>query len=206
MIGNKRGEELSKFNFRNVKFNNMDKEIKKIRGIYNSEWGHGHHPQFVNMTESEFQKLAVGIKDIALEDLIFMAEKNNEPIGVAVTIPNINEIISEYDYNLKDYEPSKNILSLKDIKRDFSIYLNIKDRLKKKNFKTARILILGVKEEYRKKGIDSLLYQKTANALIDMRVKEGSGSQLADVNSDIVNPLTKMGKIAFTWRVYKLKI
>ena len=202
---NKRGKELEKINFRNVEFDNMDEEIKKIRKVYNDEWGHGHHPQFAPMTEKEFDKLAVGIKDIALEDLVFMAEKNDEVIGVAVSIPNINEVIAEYDSKLKGYKPSKKIIGFKDIKRDLSIYFRIKRRLKKKDFKTARILILGVKDEYRKKGIDGMLYYKTANALLDMGVKEGSGSELADINMNIVNPLTKMGNIAMTWRVYELK-
>jgi hypothetical protein len=48
------------------------------------------------MTKEEFETLAIGIKTIALEDLIFIVEKDKTPIGVSISLPNINEIIEEY--------------------------------------------------------------------------------------------------------------
>ena len=102
--------------------------------------------------------------------------------------------------------PSKRLFSLKDLKRDLDIFNTIKKRLKSKKFSGMRVLILGVEEKYRKTGIDSKLYYKTTQAAKALGIKHGSGSQLADKNFEILNPLFKIGKVAMTWRVYGLKI
>jgi len=95
---------------------------------------------------------------------------------------------------------------LKDLNRDLKIFNIINRRLKEKKFDGLRILILGIKEEYRKTGIDSQLYFETFKRATELGFKTGSGSQLADINFDILNPLFKIGKLSMTWRVYALNI
>ena len=102
--------------------------------------------------------------------------------------------------------PSYNFLSPKDLKRDIQIFNIIKNRLRTKKFSSIRILILGVDEKFRKNGVDSQLYYKTAQAAKSIGIRHGSGSQLADINFDILNPLFKIGKKSMTWRVYGLDI
>jgi hypothetical protein len=191
---------------RNGEFSNIGREIKIIKSLYNSEWGKGNHPQFVNMTEPEFATLAKGIKAIALEDFVFIAEKDGIPVGVEVTVPNINEVISHYDSLHPGHIPSKNPLSFTDIKRDLSIFSEIQRKKLSKDFSSVRILIVGVAEQHRKTGIDALLYYRAFQAGIRLEIKEGSGSQTAERNLDIVRPLDNMGKRAFHWRVYEMPV
>ena len=205
MNGSLRNDRWNEFNIRNINFKNLKSEIKIIKDLYNPIWGKGNHPQFTEMTKAEFDTLALGIKTIALEELIFVVEKDGFPVGISVAVPNINEIIMEHD-SIKFNMPSKRLLSLKDLKRDLDIFNTIKKRLKSKKFSGMRVLILGVDEKYRKTGIDSKLYYKTMQAAKALGIKHGSGSQLADKNFDILNPLFKIGKVALTWRVYGLKI
>lgn len=193
------------YKIRNVNFKNLKSEIQIIRQLYNGVWNHGNHPQQSVLTDKEFDILAFGIKAVALEDLLFIVEKDNIPVGVSITLPNINELIEEYDKN-NFYIPSKNFFSLKDFRRDLKIFGNMRKKLKEKNFNSARILILGIKESARKIGIDTRLYYETFKTAKDLGFKNGSGSQLADINLDIINPMFKIGKIAMTWRVYSLKI
>ncbi len=190
--------------FRNVDFRAMEKEIQIIKDLYNPIWAGTNHPQQTKMTEEEFNVLAAGIKAVALEELIFIVEKDKQPIGVSVNVPDINEVIHEYD---KDSQamPSNKFFSLKDIRRDLNIFNRIQKRLKQKKFSRVRILILGVKKEYRKAGIDLKLYYLIEKNSIKMGIHHGSASQLADVNLDIINPIFKFGKVAHTWRVYRLK-
>jgi len=199
------------FKLRNIDFSNLKAEIKIIRDLYNEIWNKGNHPQQTILTEQEFDILAKGIKAVAIEDLIFIYEKENKPIGVSISLPDINEIIYEYDSNhlmsgKKKYVPSKNFFGLKDLNRDLKIFKIINRRLKEKRFDGLRILILGIKEEYRKTGIDSQLYFETFKRATELGFKAGSGSQLADINFDILNPLFKIGKLSMTWRVYTLDI
>ena len=69
-----------------------------------------------------------------------------------------------------------------------------------------RSLLLGVKKEYRRAGIESKMYSRVNKDAVDLGFRHASGSQLADINLDIVNPISKLGKVAFTWRVYCLDI
>ncbi|MHB1346893.1 MAG: hypothetical protein ACYCXK_05305 [Candidatus Humimicrobiaceae bacterium] len=205
MNGTSRNDRWNEFTIRNIDFKKIKSEIKTIKDLYNPIWSKGSHPQFTEMTKEEFDILALGIKSIALEELIFIVEKDGRPVGISVSVPNINEIIIEHDKN-NLYMPSKKLFSPKDLKRDLDIFGTIKKRLRSKKFTGMRVLILGVDEKYRKTGIDSKLYYKTARAALAIGMKHGSGSQLADKNFDILNPLFKIGKIAMTWRVYELKI
>jgi hypothetical protein len=204
-----KGNRVNDFIFRNIDFGKLEDEINTIKNLYNPIWGTGNHPQFTAMTDDEFNVLCRGIRTIAIRDLIFIVEKNKVPIGVSVSLPNINEIIAEYDHSRRfdrGYMPSYNFLSPKDLKRDIQIFNIIKNRLRTKKFSSIRILILGVDEKFRKNGVDSQLYYKTAQAAKSIGIRHGSGSQLADINFDILNPLFKIGKKSMPWRVYGLDI
>ncbi len=204
-----KGDRIDDFRFRNIDFGRLEEEIITIKNLYNPIWGAGNHPQFTAMTDDEFDVMCQGIRTISIEDLIFIVEKSGVPIGVSVSLPNINEIIEEYDCNRRfdsSYMPSGKFLSPKDLKRDMQIFNIIKNRLRTKKFSSMRILILGVNEKFRKNGIDSQLYYKTAQAAKSIGIRHGSGSQLADINFDILNPLFKIGKKSMTWRVYGLDI
>jgi len=68
------------------------------------------------------------------------------------------------------------------------------------------VLILGVREEYKKSGIDALLYHETFKRAIALGIREVSGSQIAEKNIDMISPLERMAEKAMTWRVYSLDL
>ncbi|MDD3777750.1 MAG: hypothetical protein PHN32_09130 [Actinomycetota bacterium] len=201
----KRNHQSNGYHIRNIDFSQMDQEIVIIRDLYNTIWNEGHHPQQVKMTDEEFKVLALGIKEIALQDFIFIAEKDGRPIAVSVNLPDINEVISHYD-SQRTPGAGTGWFNLRDLKRDLCIFLSIKKKLKTKDFDRLRLFILGIKKEYRKNGLDSRLYFSIAQKAIAANIHHGSASQLADINMDIINPIFKMGNVAMTWRVYKLDI
>ncbi len=97
IINHRKGKAFSDYTIRNVDFRNLASEIETIRELYNPIWNEGNHPQQVKMTDAEFDKLALGLKEISLEDLIFIVEKDGKPVGISVNIPDINEVIAEMD-------------------------------------------------------------------------------------------------------------
>lgn len=204
--GNRRGNILNGFNIRNADFKKLDDEIEIIKKLYNKIWNEGNHPQQLELTDDEFRVLAAGIKSISVEDFIFIAEKDGNPVGVSVNIPDINEVIDEYDRRDKNYFPSKNFFSIKDFRRDIQVFNKIQDNLRNKRFTRIRCFILGVLKEYRKTGLDSRLYFLIKQTAKKYGVTHGSGSQLADINMDIINPLSKLGKRTMTWRVYNMDL
>lgn len=90
--------------------------------------------------------------------------------------------------------------------RDIKIFNLVRKRLKTKGYTRFRSLILGIKKEYRRAGIESKVYSKINTDAVNLGFRYASGSQLADINLDIVNPISKLGRVAFTWRVYCLDI
>lgn len=205
IMNSKRSEKFNRYKIRNADFSNLKNEIEAIRELYNPIWNEGSHPQQVHITDKEFNTLAIGFKEITMEELIFIVEENNKPVALSVNLPDINEVIIDYD-SRNQFIPGRKFYNPKDIKRDLSIFINIKKRLKQKNFTRLRLLILGIKKEHRKNGIDFRLYWLIRKTALEIGFTHGSASQLADVNMDIINPIFRLGKVAFTWRVYSLDI
>ena len=205
IINHRKGKAFSEYTIRNVDFRNLTSEIETIRELYNPIWNEGNHPQQVKMTNAEFDMLALGLKEISLEELIFIVEKDGKPVGISVNIPDINEVIAEMD-GRATYVPSVRFYSPKDIIRDLRIFINTKKKLRQKKFSRMRFFILGVEEKHRKSGIDSKLYWSIKEKALELGIARGSASQLADINMDIINPIFRLGKTSLTWRVYGLDI
>ncbi|MFA4931808.1 MAG: hypothetical protein WC625_02665 [Caldisericia bacterium] len=142
---------------------------------------------------------------IAIEDLVFVVEdvtKPNHPvIGMAVTLPDLNEVVEEYDRLHAGYAPSDHIYGLSDVRRDLGIFRLLRHRVKHRTFRQCRVFVLGTTRK--KNGIDAVLYEKTYLAAGKMGIQLGSGSQVADTNPEISVPLSRMGKAEITWRVYR---
>ncbi|HEX7608714.1 MAG TPA: hypothetical protein VF370_05305, partial [Candidatus Cryosericum sp.] len=88
-----------------------------------------------------------------------------------------------------------------DVRRDLGIFGLLRSRVRHRNFKYARVFVLGTTRK--KNGIDAVLYEKTFLATIKMGVQLASGSQIADTNPEIYVPLSHMGNADITWRIYR---
>jgi hypothetical protein len=189
---------------RDANMKDYKNEIEKIRTIYNAAWDTIEHPQFEKFEDDEFDYIAASLKQIALPELIYIVEENGNPIGVSVTIPNINEVVKEVDDKLfKKFMPHRESISIADTYRDLIIFREITRRLKSKKFKSARIFILGLLKK--RTGLDALLYKRTFDVGTSLGMEYASASQIADTNLNMTNPLMKMGEVGFTWRVYNIK-
>lgn len=117
---------------------NFKQEVERIRKVYNIAWDKNQGS--VPLTESEFDYVAKDLKMIVNPDFCFVAELNNEIIGICIAIPDINEILIK-------------------IKKGRLFPTGIFKLLtQKKNVSGLRIMILGVLEEYRKLGIEACFY------------------------------------------------
>jgi len=207
----KRGQDIEKrleregVVVRSVKMSDWANEIARVKTIYNAAWDTSVHPQFEQFSDEEFDYLAAGLRMIAIEDLVFVVEDVTKPghpvIGMSVTLPDLNEVIEEYDRLHATYIPSAHIYGLSDVRRDLGIFRLLRDRVKHRNFRYARVFVLGTTRK--KNGIDAMLYEKTYLSTIKMGVQLASGSQIADSNPEIYIPLSLMGSADITWRVYR---
>lgn len=207
-----RGENLENFvlnngiRIREVTLKDFKEEIENVKKIYNLAWDTIEHPQFEKFTDEEFRYIANTLKSALIPEFVFIVEEKISgtyyPIGVSVTIPNVNELIEKVDSSsFKNFLPSASPFGVRDISRDIRILNELKDTMKKRSFKTSRIFILGIIKK--KMGLDALLYKKTFENSINYGIEYSSASQIADTNLNMVNPLLRMGKIGYTWRVYR---
>ena len=126
--------------FRNLNMKKFHEEVALIRDIYNSAWANNWG--FVPWTDGELKHLADDLKMLANPDWLYFAEDNGKAIGFGITINNVNEIT-------------------KDFKKGRLFPFNILKLLRRRHkTKYVRIMALGVKEGYRKRGIEAILFSK----------------------------------------------
>jgi GNAT superfamily N-acetyltransferase len=171
-------------------FNKRDftNEVKKIKNLYNSAWEKNWG--FVPMTDEEFDFLAADLKQIYDPDFIFFAEKNGEPIGFALSLPDVNQAFAAGP------RIPRGMMNL-----PIALWNLI---TKKKAINTVRILVLGVTKEHRGRGIDAMFYRRTIEMAEAKGFKFGEASWILEDN-DMMNRACEMmhGKKYKTYRIYK---
>ncbi len=171
------------FTVRPVNFKKLDEEVPKLLDIYNNAWEKNWG--FVPMTDEEFWHLARELKPIALPELTPIVEYKGEPVAFGLVLPDVNQVLKKLNGRLFPFGIFKLLFGLRKI-----------DGL--------RLIALGIKKGYRKRGTDSLLYSTMLeNALKMKRFKTCEVSWLLEDNYLIIRATEFMkGKLYKTYRLY----
>jgi GNAT superfamily N-acetyltransferase len=139
----KRAERIAKrggVTIRPVRVNDFNAEVARCMQVYNQTWEKTWG--FVQMTPDEFKHMAQHLKQIAVPELLLLAEVAGEPVGFCVTLPDVNEAIRPLDGRLTTWGlPIGLVKLLRGMKR----------------IQSARMAVLGVLPGYRKRGIAELM-------------------------------------------------
>jgi GNAT superfamily N-acetyltransferase len=169
--------------FRNLNMKNFQQEVDNIREIYISAWEVNWG--FVPPTNEEFDFLAEGLKMIINPEYAYVAEHDGKAVGFALGLPNINEIL----INIKKG-------------RLFPTGL-FKLLFGKKKTKAIRIVLLGVKEEYRKKGIEGILFANFIKGAMTNNLDFGEASWVLENNEMMVKAAENLNGDKYkTYRIY----
>jgi hypothetical protein len=179
----KRAQENG-FTIRDVNLKDLDNEVKKLREIYNEAWEKNWG--FVPMTEKEFYKLAKELKTIVEPTLVKIVEYKGEPAAFGLMIPDVNEVLIKMKGKLFPFGIFHFIFGMKKIKR-------------------LRLLALGIKKSFRKKGADSLLYYSMLKSGLELkRYDSCEVSWLLEDNYLIIRAVEFMGGKPYkTYRLYE---
>jgi hypothetical protein len=122
--------DMPEVSFRSVRKKDMESELRIIMEIFNDAWENNWG--FVRATDAEVAKAAADMKLIIDEDMAFFAEIDGRPVGMCICMPNMNEAIKDLDGKLFPFGLPKLLW-----------------RLKMKNPKWGRLLMLGIAKELR---------------------------------------------------------
>jgi len=168
---------------RNMSFWNFDRQLDWFVEIYNSAWEKNWG--MVALTEKELRAHAAELRFLALRfpQLNFFALSAGKPVGMSITLPNLNEVIIK----LKGKILTPKVVGLLTHK-----------------FESCRVFALGVKEEYRRLGVGAIFYVETLNAARRMGFKWGEMSWILENNQPMRKAIERMGGSVYkTYRIYE---
>ncbi|MFC1546826.1 hypothetical protein ACFL4O_03810 [bacterium] len=175
-----------KVNVRPIDLKNFNKDIKNALSIYNEAWELNWG--FVPWTEEEFFDTAKKLKAMLFRDTTLFVEIDGEPAGMLIGVPDYNEVIKKLNGKL-------------------NLFNIIKFLFYKKRIKGLRVMILGVKQQFRKKGLEALLYLEAAKNAHKAGFTHSEMSWVLEDNA-LTNSAVEMlgGKIYKRYRVYQCDI
>ena len=136
-------QERGGISIRRLDMKHFPDEVDHIKRIYNDAWEANWG--FVPLTGDEMDAQAYELKQIIDPDLVLFAEKDGEPVGFALAVPDINQAFLMG----KKIPPGARNLP--------TAIMNLMTN--KKNIDAMRIITLGVLPKYHGKGVDALLYR-----------------------------------------------
>ena len=135
--------QRARITLRSLNLSNFDDEARIIRTIYEQAWERNWG--FVPMTEDEFFYMARQMRRIVDPDLVVIAEHDGRPVAFALALPDINQAL----IHMKGKLLPTGLLKL-------LWHTKIRNKID-----GCRILMLGILPQFRKRGIDSMLYVAT---------------------------------------------
>ncbi len=163
----------------------FDEELEEAKKVYNKAWQKNWG--FVPMTDAEFDKLAADLKQVLDPRLAVLAEIGGEPVGVVVAVPDANQVLKYLDGRLFPIGWIKALW--------YSRKVNL-----------ARLMILGVVEEHRGRGIESLLIFETFKAAIQSGYQGMEMSWILETNDMMNRVIQNLGDMygAHVYRTYRI--
>ncbi len=160
---------------RNLNMRDFENEVQKVRKIYNEAWEHNWG--FVPMTEDEFNHLSKGLKQIVEPELIFIAEHEGRPVGFLMAVPDVNQALIHLKGKLMPVGLFKLLWHTKVSNKIDGI----------------RVITLGVVPEFRKRGLDSILYVDIHNRGIERGYRWAELSWILETNELMRSAIEQMG-------------
>jgi GNAT superfamily N-acetyltransferase len=168
---------------RKMRRRHLRAEMDEFAAVYNAAWSTNWG--FVPYSKADLDAYAIDMQLVYARDWFMVAELDGKTIAMAITIPDINQVLKKM---------SGRLLPL-----GWLYYLlrgRIIDRL--------RVGFLGVLPEYQHTGVAAALYMEHFAAAERGRQKYGEAGFILETNSSMNRGLEAMGgQIVKRWRVYE---
>lgn len=171
---------------RPIDMKNFQRDMRIFRVVYNSAWEKNWG--FIPLTDEELVYLGNSLKSIVVPEMIVIAEKNSEPVGFMGMLPDFNFV-------LRHMKGRTNPVSI------------IKALYYSKKIKDLRMLLLGIKREYRNRGVDAILFREGFKGVKKGGYKRVEFSWILEDNIP-TQRLVEMigGRLYKKYRIYEKKL
>ena len=164
----------------------FQQEVEAVQFIYNSAWSHNWG--FVPMTDAETVSMAKKLKPLIAPELMIMAEVDGKPAAFFVALPDYNQVLGKINGRLGPVGLAK-----------FLWY--------SRKISDIRVLAMGVTEQYRKKGIEGLLYLESFKAAVKKGYERAEMSWILEDNVLVQRGCELMGGTLYKkYRIYEKRI
>ncbi len=169
---------------RNMRKRDMAAEVKRFMEVYNDAWGSNWG--FVPITDAEVAYQAKHLKQVLDENWTYIAEKDGEAVGAALTLPDINQVTAKMNGRLLPFGWLKFLLG-------------------KPKIDQLRVFALGVKHEYRHTGVAAGLYLRhLEEAAKPGGIGGGEMGWILETNKAMNRAMEGMGgKVVKRYRLYE---
>ncbi|RLC66703.1 MAG: N-acetyltransferase [Chloroflexi bacterium] len=167
---------------RTARMEDWDAEVARVMHLVNVAMGYMRN--HVPMDEREFVRFTDELRRVIDPELILFAELDDQPVGFAATIPDVNQALKAVNGRL------------------FPLgWLRMWWHMR--HVDVASLKLLAVLEEYRSRGLDSLLYLETARILMQKKYNWVDLSLTAEHNVMVNRLTTNLGGQRYkTYRTY----
>lgn len=154
-------KKRAKFHVRPVNMKDFKNELNRFKDIYNAAW----EPNwgFVPLTDDEINHMAADLKPLVEPSIVLFGEIDGEVVAAVLCMLDYNYIFKQMNGRLLPF----NFLKL------FT---------QKKKIRKLRIITLGIKPEFQKRGLDAVLYKEVWERGAVMDIKEGEAGWVLEDN------------------------
>jgi GNAT superfamily N-acetyltransferase len=151
-------------------------EVKKLKEIYNAAWEKNWG--FVPMTDREFDHMAKELRPVVVPELVRIAEVQGQPVAFAMTLPDANAALKAAGGRLTWYGLPVGLAKL--------IWAS-------RRIRRLRMITLGIKEGFRRRGIDAVLYLDTIRIARQLGYEGGEISWTLEDNHLVNRAIQSLG-------------
>ena len=171
---------------RKIQMAEWEQEIETARQLFNVTLS--HLADHVDFSEEDFRRLANGMRPFLDPDLVLFAEADGQCVGFCVAVPDVNQVLIHLDGRLLPF----GWLKIKRLIRQIDVV----------SFK-----LMGVLSEYRRRGIDALLYMEAIKEVYEKGYAWLDGSLTSELNPTINLIAGRLGAERYKqYRMYQMAL
>ena len=168
---------------RHMRRRDFRREVERFMEVYNAAWERNWG--FVPLTDAELRHMAKELRPLIDENWALVAEKGEETVGAALTLPDFNEVLAELNGRLLPLGWLKAL------------------RLRKR-IATVRVHALGVRPEYQHTGVAAAFYAEHFHMAEVTPQSGGEMGWILESNTAMNRAMEAMGgRLVKRFRIYE---